>query len=145
MQKIHRGNHGGTFCGNPLGCAVATAVVNYLVENNIAKRVTVTGERLLAGLQLLTIKYSYIIASVRGRGLLAAIELQHDALVSQVTEHCLAKGFLVTPTRNAVIRLIPALIVGEEELAVCVKILNEVLSALNNEQAKERVTDCKVA
>jgi acetylornithine/N-succinyldiaminopimelate aminotransferase len=143
--RIHRGDHGGTFCGNPLGCAVSTAVVNYLVDNNIAKHVAVTGERLLAGLQLLAINYPGIISSVRGKGLLTAIELQHDSLVNQLTEHCLARGLLVTPTRNAVVRLIPALIVGEEELTLGMEILNEVLAVLNSQQTKEMVTDCKAS
>ena len=115
-SRLSKGDHGGTFCGNPLACSVATAVVDHLVSENIADRVAVSGERLMAGLLTLREKYPSVIGAIRGRGLLCAFEVDSDEVVAEVTAAALAKGLLLTPTRNRVIRLIPPLIVSEAQI-----------------------------
>lgn len=133
-RQILRGDHGGTYCGNPLGCAVAAAVVTYLQKHSVADRVSVTGNLLMENLRLIQEKYPQCISSVRGQGLLCALEMHSDALVQKVTHVCLQQGLLVTPTRNAVIRLIPSLLVSEFELVEGVKILDSVLASVVRNQ-----------
>lgn len=113
---IELGDHGGTYCGNPLGCAVAEAVVTYLIEHNVAAQVAANGELLLSGMRVLQKQFPSLVKSVRGRGLLCAMEMTSDVLVQELTQRCLQLGLLVTPTRNAVVRLIPSLLIDATEI-----------------------------
>lgn len=128
--QLEKGDHGGTYCGNPLGCAVATAVVEYMQLHNVADAVAVRGERLLQKLSDLGKLYPTLIESVRGSGLLCAIELADDALVSALSQQCLQRGLLITPTRNNVVRLIPSLLVSDDELDQGVDLLDSTLSSI---------------
>lgn len=112
---VARGDHGGTYCGNPLGCAAASAVVDYLLTHDVAARVQRLGQRALQDLQQLAIEYPQLLREVRGKGLLLGLQLHSDAQVSALTEAALARGLLVTPTRNAVLRLIPSLLLEPAE------------------------------
>lgn len=127
---LNRGDHGGTYCGNPLGCAVAAAVVGFLIENRVAEKVAASGAVLLAELQQLQRKYPSLILAVRGRGLLCALELSSDKVVQTLTQTCLEKGLLVTPTRNRIVRLIPYLLIERAEMAAGLGILDAALSSV---------------
>ena len=129
-KQLSKGDHGGTFCGNPLACAVATAVVNHLRAENMADKVARAGELMMDGLHKLRKKYPNLIGPIRGKGLLCAFELDSDLLVTKVTEAALRRGLLVTPTRNRVIRLIPALIVTEAEIARGLELLESALASV---------------
>ncbi|MBL4581839.1 MAG: aspartate aminotransferase family protein [Gammaproteobacteria bacterium] len=129
-KQLKKGDHGGTFCGNPLACAVATAVVNYLLSEKIADRVARSGELMIDGLCNLRKKYPQLIGPIRGKGLLCAFELDSDYLVTKVTEAALRRGLLITPTRNRIIRLIPALIVTDAEIAKGLELLDCALASV---------------
>lgn len=126
-SKIKLGDHGGTFCGNPLGCSVASAVIAYLRSNDVAARVAKLGASLMQRLDGLLEKYPHFIKSVRGTGLLCALEFFDDASVKALTDACLDNHLLVTPTRNNVVRLIPSLLISEAELDEGVEILDDSL------------------
>jgi acetylornithine/N-succinyldiaminopimelate aminotransferase len=126
--QLVKGDHGGTYCGNPLGCAVSLAVVDYLIEEDVAARVTAAGQQLLAGLRQLQRVYPTLIREVRGRGLLCALELPGDGEVQAVTQACLDLGLIVTPTRNRVVRLIPYLLVTSAEIEEGLRRLDVALS-----------------
>ena len=126
--QLFKGDHGGTYCGNPLGCAASLAVVDYLIEEDVAARVTVAGQQLLGGLRQLQRAYPSLIREVRGRGLLCALELPGDAEVQAVTQACLDLGLIVTPTRNRVVRLIPYLLVTSAEIEEGLRRLDAALS-----------------
>ena len=128
---VAKGDHGGTYCGNPLGCAVASAVVEYLVENAVAVRVAQLGQRALADLQVLKAQFPALLQEVRGKGLLLGLQLPSDAQVSAVTEACLERGLMVTPTRNAVLRVIPSLLLEPREWAEGLAILHGALVAVS--------------
>jgi len=135
---VARGDHGGTYCGNPLGCAAASAVVDYLVTHDVAARVARLGQVLLQDLQQLAEEFPGLLREVRGKGLLLGLQLHSDAQVSALTEAALARGLLVTPTRNAVLRLIPSLLLEpaewEEGLGIlrsaCADVLAQVPAAV---------------
>lgn len=133
-RKLRKGDHGGTYCGNPLACAVATAVVNYLRTEDMATRAENMGNVLLDGLNVLAEKYSGLVRSVRGRGLLCAFELGCDDLVTQVSESALANGLLVTPTKNGTIRLIPPLTVSAKEIARGLEMLDSAFASVVTRQ-----------
>ena len=130
-KLLNKGDHGGTFCGNPLACAVAAVVVNYLKLENIADKVAESGELLISNLNELSKKYPNVIREVRGKGLLCAFELDSDEMVARVTEAALARGLLLTPTRNRVIRLLPALLVTKSEIARGLGILESTLASVS--------------
>ncbi|MDA1290865.1 MAG: aminotransferase class III-fold pyridoxal phosphate-dependent enzyme, partial [Proteobacteria bacterium] len=129
-KQLSKGDHGGTFCGNPLACAVAAAVVDHLRAENMADKVARSGELMIDGLHKLRDKYPSLIGAIRGRGLLCAFELGSDYLVTKVTEAALGRGLLVTPTRNRTIRLIPALIVTQSEIARGLELLDSALASV---------------
>lgn len=127
-RRIEKGDHGGTFCGNPLGSAVAAAVVNTLIDLQLEIQVERMGRVLLSGLQALRLRYPGIIRDARGLGLLTALDVGDDGLVKQLTQACLENGLLVTPTRNGIIRLIPGLLANQDEILQALQLLDQVLS-----------------
>lgn len=125
------GDHGGTYCGNPLSCAVSLAVTRYLRENAIAERVAEFGNLVLEDLLQLQQKYPQVLTAVRGRGLMLALELAADEWVWPFTEICQQMGLLVTPTKNAVVRLLPSLLLTSDEWEQALSILDRALAQLS--------------
>ncbi len=133
-SRLSKGDHGGTFCGNPLACSVATAVIDHLVSEKIADKVAVSGERLMTGLLALRRRYPSVIGAIRGKGLLCAFEVGSDEVVAEVTAAALERGLLLTPTRNRVVRLIPPLIVSEAQIDRGLALLDSALASVVPEQ-----------
>lgn len=129
-RLLEKGDHGGTFCGNPLACAVAAAVVELLQKQRIADSVAILGKLLLGQLQRIAEEYPSVVRSVRGKGLLCAIEMHSDAQVSALTEAALQRGLLVTPTRNRVVRLIPPLTLSELDLRLGLSRLESAMASV---------------
>lgn len=127
---VQKGDHGGTYCGNPLACAVSEAVIGFLLENNVMQQVREAGEVALAGLQKLALQHPQLVREVRGKGLLLALDLGDDDRVSAVTQACLENGLLVTPTRNGVIRLLPGLLVSRQEIEAGLALLGQALAQI---------------
>lgn len=125
--QLEKDDHGGTYCGNPLGCAISHAVVSHLVAHDVADAVARKGEILLAGLAALRDRHPGIVKSVRGRGLLCALEFHDAALTRPVTLACVGAGLLVVPTRGGIIRLLPDLLVKEEHIIDALAALESVL------------------
>lgn len=128
--RLQRDDHGGTYCGNPLGCAVADSVVSFLRDNAVAAQVEQKGLWLLQRLQQLHARYPALLREVRGRGLLCALELHDHALVQPLTRLCAEHGLLVVPTRNGVVRLLPDLLVTQASLEEGLGILDAVLQSV---------------
>ncbi len=112
---LQLGDHGGTYAGNPLGCAVAATVIQYLKENDVAGKAKDTGKLLGGGLERLARRFPGLIRQVRGRGLMQALQLNGDEQVTKLTQFCLDAKLLVTPTRNGVIRFLPSLLISSNE------------------------------
>jgi len=121
------GDHGGTFTGNPLVCAAATAVMRYVIENDIPAHVRRVGAHFLACLQDIVRDFP-IAREARGAGLLLALEFRED-IAEDVTLQCLQKGLLINKVRTNTLRFMPPLTVTGQEVDEGISILRGVLAS----------------
>ncbi len=105
------GDHGSTFGGNPLACAVARAALRVLVEEKLAERSAELGAYFLAKLQTLR---SPLIREIRGRGLWIGIELHCEA--RKYCEALKEEGILCKETHVRIIRIAPPLVIRRDEI-----------------------------
>jgi predicted acetylornithine/succinylornithine family transaminase len=122
------GDHNSTFGGNPVTSAAAYAALKYVLDNGIVARGRQAGERLMAGLKAIKAKYAAV-TEVRGRGLLLAMEFDRD-IAQDVLMACLEEGLLVNKLKPNAIRLIPPLVIGDDEIDTALGIIDEVLSGI---------------
>lgn len=119
------GDHGSTFGGNQLGCAVALAVLNYMEQENMPKQVAEKGAYLTGKLQALQAKYPQAIKEVRGKGLIVGMELTFEG--KEIVTKAMDKGLIINCTAGNVIRLVPPLIITNQEIDKLCAILEECL------------------
>jgi ornithine--oxo-acid transaminase len=113
MDTLHPGEHGSTFGGNPLACAIARAALKVLVEEDMIGNAERIGARLLASLQSID---APSVKEVRGRGLMLAVELHPDAGgARRVCEALQARGLLAKETHDHTIRIAPPLILSADQ------------------------------
>ncbi len=124
--------HTSTFGGNPLACAAALATINVLIEQRLPERAGVLGTRMLAGMRAAAEGHAGIVAAVRGRGLLMALEFHDHATGFEFAKHMLERSILVSGTLvNArVIRIEPPLTITEAEADEVCRALGESLDAI---------------
>jgi acetylornithine/N-succinyldiaminopimelate aminotransferase len=120
------GDHGSTFGGNPLACAVGYATVRYLIEKSIAVNADRVGRYLMDRLNQLKMRQP-VITEVRGRGLLVAVEFTVE-IGQDVLMSCLERGLLVNKVKPNAIRLMPPLIINRKDVDRAVDILERVLT-----------------
>ncbi len=111
-EALGPGSHGTTYGGNPLGCATALAVVDTL-ENEAIPAVREKGERLREKLRE-QLEPTGLVREIRGRGLILGIVLERDC--AEVVELARDQGLLVNVTAGNVIRLLPPLVISDEEI-----------------------------
>jgi ornithine--oxo-acid transaminase len=125
LGLLHPGDHGSTFGGNPLACAVARASLKVIVEERLAERSAELGAIMFERLRKITSPH---IREIRGRGLWAAIEL--DGPARPVCEALMREGILAKETHDNVIRLAPPLIIEKEDLLWALDRLQAVLESI---------------
>ena len=124
MLTIRPGEHGSTFGGNPLGCAVAMAALRVLDEEGLAHNALRMGERMRSALGNIGHE---AISEVRGRGLLNAIVIEPRGGKS-AADVCLALkelGLLTKPTREHILRLAPPLVINEGQVDEAVDLIGK--------------------
>ncbi len=129
MDVIHPGQHGSTFGGNPLACAVAIAALEVVIEENLAERAEHLGTMFRQEMQKI-IEQTDLIHGVRGKGLLNAILINDSQDSPTAWNLCLQlkeKGLLAKPTHGNIIRLAPPLVMNEEQMLECLTILKETI------------------
>ena len=129
MMNIKPGEHGSTYGGNPLACAVAMKSLQVLKDEKMADNAEAMGQLLRTEISKLN---SPLITTVRGKGLLNAIVINHPN-PDAAWELCLEmkeNGLLAKPTHGDKIRFAPPLIITEEQIMECVKIIEKSLSVL---------------
>ena len=113
MGVLHPGEHGSTFGGNPLACAVARAALKVLVEEDMIGNAARIGDRLHASLASIR---ADSVKDVRGRGLMLAVELHPEAGgARRVCEALQARGLLAKETHAHTIRIAPPLILTDDQ------------------------------
>jgi acetylornithine/N-succinyldiaminopimelate aminotransferase len=122
------GTHGSTFGGNPLATAVGVTVFSTLIEDKLAERAGRVGKLLLQGLEAVRAKHPKAVKEVRGRGLLVGLDLVPP--VGDVVAACRERGLLVLTAGDNTLRLAPALIVTEKEVAEACAIIDVALKAV---------------
>jgi ornithine--oxo-acid transaminase len=114
LGTLKPGQHGSTFGGNPLACAVARAALRVLVEEGMIENAAAQGTRFLDGLSSIR---SNTIREVRGRGLMLAVELHPEA--GGARRYCQAlqaRGILAKDTHGHTIRIAPPLVISSDQV-----------------------------
>jgi ornithine--oxo-acid transaminase len=114
LGVLQPGQHGSTFGGNPLACAIARAALKALTEEGMIENSARMGEYFMAGLRAIR---SNIVKEVRGRGLMLAVELHPEA--GGARKYCYAlkeRGLLAKDTHGHTIRIAPPLVVTKEQV-----------------------------
>ena len=129
MLCIKPGEHGSTFGGNPLACAVARKALEVIIEEDLAENAKVLGERFRNGMNAIIDKYD-LVTLVRGKGLLNAIVINDSPESSTAWDLCMSlkeNGLLAKPTHGNIIRFAPPLVITEEELDACLAIIEKTI------------------
>ncbi|HEX5676594.1 MAG TPA: aspartate aminotransferase family protein [Alcanivorax sp.] len=124
------GSHGSTFGGNPLGCATALTVVETL-SDKVIPNVSAKGEALRAALRE-RLADQPLVTGVRGRGLMIGVQLDRDCgeLVGRARE----AGLLINVTAGSVVRLLPPLVINDDEIRFLVDTLAQVIRDFARDQ-----------
>jgi ornithine--oxo-acid transaminase len=129
MLCIQPGEHGSTFGGNPLACAVARKALEVVIEEDLANNAHVLGEKFRAGMNTIIDKYD-LVTKVRGKGLLNAIIINDTPDSTTAWNLCVAlknNGLLAKPTHGNIIRFAPPLVITEDELKTCIDIIEKTI------------------
>ena len=146
MLTIKPGQHGSTFGGNPLACAVASEAVRVVLDEGLCEKATERGAQLRAGLVAIAREMPALVAGARGVGLLNALELQPDArnaggqlvsgwdvalaLADAEARVGARRGLLTKPTHENVLRLSPPLVITADEVSEALDTLRATLRAV---------------
>ncbi len=134
MLCIKPGEHGSTFGGNPLACAVAIAALEVVKDENLAQNAMNLGMIFRERMNMLVEK-SDLVTLVRGKGLLNAIVINDSPESKTAWNICLAlrdNGLLAKPTHGNIIRFAPPLVMTEEELHQCCDIIERTILQYNS-------------
>ena len=133
LSVIKKGEHSSTFGGNPLACAAGTATLQALTQDGLIENAKNMGEKFFRGLNDLKSKHK-IIREVRGRGLMIGVELKFD--VKDILMEGIKKGLLLLYSGRNILRLLPPLVISDEDVAKSLQILDELLT---NEEGRRNV------
>jgi acetylornithine/succinyldiaminopimelate/putrescine aminotransferase len=107
------GDHASTFGGSPLPAAVALAVLDTIEEENLLEHASTVGDRLAEGLRALQ-QNSPLVTEIRARGVMIAVDLARP-VAAQVKSECVERGLLVITVGDTMLRVLPPLILTEEQ------------------------------
>lgn len=123
-RAFRPGTHGSTFGGNPVACAAARAVLEVLQEEGLVERAAETGAYFKKRLESLRKKFPCI-REVRGVGLMLGMELDRPG--QSLVSLCQERGLLVNCTAEKVIRFLPPLVIGKEDVDQALEIVEQAL------------------
>lgn len=132
MLTIKPGEHGSTYGGNPLACAVTVAALRVIKEENLAENAHKMGKLFRNRMNQIIEKRPALITLVRGKGLLNAIEINDSEESDTAWNLCVAfkeKGLLAKPTHGNKIRFAPPLVITEAQMNEACDIIEKVILA----------------
>lgn len=130
MMTLKPGEHGSTFGGNPLACAVAMAALDVVQDENLAERAQYLGEVFRNRIQKNLVEQSSLVNLVRGKGLLNAIVIDDTEDSSTAWDICIKlaeNGLLAKPTHGNIIRFAPPLVMTEDQINDCCEIIERTI------------------
>ncbi len=130
MMTIQPGQHGSTYGGNPLACAVAMEAMQIVIDEDLAENAEILGEIFRQEMQKL-VDSNDLVNQVRGKGLLNAIIINDKKDSSLAWDICIKlseNGLLAKPTQGNIIRFAPPLIITKKELLDCCRIITETIN-----------------
>jgi ornithine--oxo-acid transaminase len=135
MLTIKPGQHGSTFGGNPLACAVATEALKVVADENLAGNAEAMGVIFRNRMEQLQAKYPALILAVRGKGLLNAVVINDEEDSQTAWNICMTmaeRGLIAKPTHGNIIRFAPPLVINEEQMHRACDIIASALSDAAN-------------
>jgi ornithine--oxo-acid transaminase len=130
MLTIRPGEHGSTYGGNPLACAVATEALEVVRDENLAENAERLGRIFRRRMQENLVEKKELVKLVRGKGLLNAIVIDEEEDSRTAWNICIEltrKGLLAKPTHGNIIRFAPPLVMTEEQLSECCDIIEDTI------------------
>lgn len=130
MLTIKPGEHGSTFGGNPLACAVAMAALEVVQEEKLAENAEALGQYFRQRIQSQLVEKNEMVTLVRGKGLLNAIVINDTEDSDTAWKICLKlaeNGLLAKPTHGNIIRFAPPLVMTQDQLEECCQIIEDTI------------------
>ena len=129
LDCISKGEHSSTFGGNPLSCAAGTATLQALTQDGLITNADKMGKLFREGLERLKEKHT-VIRAIRGKGLMIGIELKFE--VKDILMEGIEKNLLLLYSGRNILRLLPPLVISEEDVTRSLEILDELLTNEEN-------------
>jgi len=129
LDCISKGEHSSTFGGNPLSCAAGTATLQALTQDGLIDNADKMGKLFREGLERLKEKHT-VIRDIRGKGLMIGIELKFE--VKDILMEGIEKNLLLLYSGRNILRLLPPLVISEEDVTKSLEILDELLTNEEN-------------
>ena len=133
-QLLTAGNHGSTFGGNPLACSAALAVLATLDEENLIEQARQKGQAICAGF-IEHLKGNKHVVDIRHKGLMIGIEL--DSPCAELVKSALQQRLLINVTNETTIRLLPPLIIDEQQIKLLVETLSTLITEYTEQTAQK--------
>lgn len=133
LASISKGEHSSTFGGNPISCAAGTAALKAITEDGLIENSEKMGKLFKEGLEKLKEKHS-MIREIRGKGLMIGIEMKFE--VKDILIGLIKKGVLMLYSGRNILRLLPPLVISEDDVT---KVLHALDSVLTEEEQKRNV------
>lgn len=122
------GDHGSTFGGNPLACSVGYAVLSTIIHDKLCDHSAAMGQYLMEKLNVLKEKYTFI-EDVRGKGLMVGVQLSIPK-ANTIKKMCLEAGYLIGAVGDSILRMLPPLIVTQEDIDGLVATYDQIFSQI---------------
>jgi len=132
MLTIQPGQHGSTFGGNPLACAVMRAALDVLIDEKLIENAAKLGEIFRERMRRVQARRPELVELVRGKGLLNAVVINPTDDGRTAWDVCVTlmeRGVLAKPTHGDIIRFAPPLVITEEQLHAACDVIEEVIMA----------------
>ena len=133
LALITKGEHSSTFGGNPLSCAAGIAALKALTEDGLVENSEHMGKIFREGLEKLKKKHS-IIREIRGKGLMIGVEIKFE--IRDILMNLIKEGVLMLYSGRNILRILPPLVISEEDIT---KVLQSLDSVLSEEEKKRNV------
>lgn len=126
-QGFKPGDHASTFGGNPIVSAAAVANIEAIILKDVVANAAKQGEYLKSQLAALVVEFPQLFTEVRGMGLVQGLQMTRDA--SSLVQKCVREGLLLGSAHATVLRFLPPLIIGEEEINLAMEKLRKAIAA----------------